>query len=471
MLNYGLLEQYNPWWQEKPIPKQYQFKTSRFQLEKLKKQAFETGIVTTIVGPRRIGKTILLYQLIEWLLGKIPPKRIIFLKADDPSLTIEENLISDLVNTIETILISHPITELKEPIIVILDEIQATPLWAEYLKKYIDLGVQIKFIVSGSASINIVKTTKESLSGRANEIIIGPLAFREVFNWALSDTLPKLDTAALYKKESFLEATNNIWHKFSTAQNATANMFEQYLVSGGFPKVVDEQFVKQELYSQEETISYLKTQVIERVLFRDIPELTGLKNTFVLQQLFTLLAHESGGVSNFREIGRKFSTSYTTIQTHLWYLHQAYLITMLRKYSRGGMAQARTQPKIHLTDTGVMASLLNMGSELLQDPKLTGRFVETNLVSTFRFGHSNAELFFWRDQRNEIDLILSKSNNVIPIEVKYRNHAIGQSYASLLEFAKKYNSSFPLVITKNEYSVSDSRGILFLPAWFFLLMV
>lgn len=468
MVNPALLEQYNPWWQEKPIPKIYRFDRAREQLSLLKKQTVNLKLASAVVGPRRIGKTILLYQLIDWLIKQKDPKRIIFLKADDPAIAVEENLVADLIQTIEKILTHRQISELTSPIFIILDEIQAVPKWAEYIKKYLDLGWPVKFIVSGSASINIVKTTKESLVGRADEIILGPMGFRECFNW-LGDTLPPISGNDLLSEGRFWRRINVLWKKFSAKQKSVADLFEHFLTLGGFPEIVYQYFVKRQPYQQQEISAYLKDRVIERVLFRDIPELTGLKNTYFLQQLFTLLSKESGSVFNLREISRKFGVSFQTVQTHLWYLHQAYLISLIRKYSRGGMSQARTQPKIHLTDTGVINALNNLGEEMFLDQSLMGKLAESAAAAALRFSLPMTEIFFYRDQRGEVDLMLAKGKTVIPIEVKFRRQAVNQNYDYLLSVAEKYHAPYAVAVTQTEFERRDK--LFFLPAWLFNLLV
>ncbi len=468
MIDPALLEQYNPWWQGKPIPKIYRFDRTREQFSLLKKQAGNIKLASAVVGPRRIGKTILLYQLIDRLIKQRDPKRVIFLKADDPAITVEENVVADLIQTIEKILTHKQISELNSPIFIILDEIQAVPKWAEYIKKYLDLGWPVKFIVSGSAAINIVKTTKESLAGRAAEIILGPMGFRECFNW-LGNRLTPISGDELLTGKMFWRRANDLWKKFSAGQRRPADLFENFLTLGGFPEIVYRYFVTGRPYQQLEISAYLKDQVIERVLFRDIPELTGLKNTYFLQQLFTLLSKESGSVFNLREISRKFAVSFQTVQAHLWYLHQAYLISLIRKYSRGGMSQARTQPKIHLTDTGVIASLNNLGREVLTDRVLAGKLAESATASGLRFSPAADEIFFYRDQKGEVDLMLAKGKTVIPIEVKFRRQAVNERYDYLVSIADRFRAPYQVVITQTEFE--RRNGLFFLPAWLFNLLV
>ncbi|NCN58982.1 ATP-binding protein [Candidatus Microgenomates bacterium] len=473
MLSQEILEQYNIWWQTKKIPEKYLYPTKRSYLQTIIKQLGDTQNITSIVGPRRVGKTVLLYQTIEYLLAQnYKPQQIIFFKADDPSIKIKDNLVQDLIHTIEKYLIGKPITEAyskKNPLVVLIDEIQSTPLWAEYLKKYNDLGYPIKFIISGSASIKITKNTKESLVGRFKEIVIAPLSFREVYIWSQNDSLeyvPNLEAIDFIDVKKIFTKSLVVWERFKGARTLMLNMYEEYLLMGGFPQIIND-FYKPQSYDQSEVTEYLKVQVIERVLFRDIPELTGIKNTYFLQQLFALLSTESGSVANLREISRKFSVSFQTVQTHLWYMHESYLISMVRKFSKGGMSQARTQPKIYLTDTGIINALNNIGREVLLDYTMLGKLVETSISSVLRFKYYKLNTHFWRD-RLEIDFIVSTASHLLPIEVKYRNEATKENYLNLKEFSKRYNTKQALVITKNEFELVDST--LFIPAWVFTLL-
>lgn len=464
---------HNPWWQGGGIPALYgKYTTQRKHLFEIIKQTDTTNQATSIVGPRRTGKTVLIYQTIRYLLeAGVNPRQIVFLKADDPSLKVEENIIEDLIQSIEKYFPQDNQNNIRY---IFLDEIQGIPQWAEYIKKYIDIGAPLKFVISGSASINIVKTTKESLSGRAKEIIIGPLSFREVFDWVQSvetkTTLPKLDTNDLFDQKKFTKKVNEIWNQFSGATNSILKMYEEYLLMGGFPYVID-QYYKHQKYDSLEINDYLKTEVIERALFRDIPMLTEVKNPYLLQQLFVLLSKESGSIFNLRELSRKLSISFQTVQNHLWYLQQSYLTSILRKYSRGGMSQARTQPKVYVTDTGIINSLNNTGREVLLDQGFLGRLAESQISSYLQFNYREFNKYYWRDSRGEIDFILSRSNLILPIEVKYRTDSEHAAYKGIQIFASKHKYPFFLAITQNEYTFKGSKGdFILIPAWLFCLL-
>jgi len=473
MLSKTILEQYNPWWRTGKIPESYVYQTKRSHLQSIIKQLDQVRYITSVVGQRRVGKTVLLYQTVEYLLSNnYKPEQIVFIKADDPSIKIKENLVQDLIQTVEKYLVGKRIEKMyskTNPLIILIDEIQSTPLWAEYLKKYNDLGYPIKFIVSGSASIKITKTTKESLVGRFKEIVVMPLSFREVYMWSQNDNLniPKLEALDFLSMQNIYSKSLVVWEKFKGDTTSISNMYEEYLLMGGFPQIIND-FYKTQNYDQYQVSDYLKSEIVERVLFRDIPELTGLKNTYFLQQLFVLLSTESGSVANLREISRKFSVSFQTVQNHLWFMHESYIISMIKKFSKGGMSKARTQPKIYLTDTGIINALNNRGREVLLDYTVLGKLVETSICSVLRFQHSRLNTYFWRDTLEVDFVVVPTSNQIFPIEVKYQNNTKAKDFPNLRTFFNKYNSDQAMVITKNHFELKGS--ILFVPAWVFELL-
>jgi hypothetical protein len=118
-----VLYTHNPWWQTGKVPRQLapDFKRRDFYL--LKEQ-METKEITGIVGARRVGKTTLMYQLIEDLLESIPPKKILYVKVDDPYLSPTIESLRNIFDIYAINILSEPL-ETTELIYVMLDEIQS----------------------------------------------------------------------------------------------------------------------------------------------------------------------------------------------------------------------------------------------------------------------------------------------------------------------------------------------------------
>jgi predicted AAA+ superfamily ATPase len=233
---------------------------------------------------------------------------------------------------------------------------------------------------------------------------------------------------------------------------------EDYFIYGGFPETYQ--------MPANEAMSYLKTQFVERVLFRDIPEVVAVRNPHLLQQLLTFLSSESANIVNFTNLGSRFSARYETISAYLFYLESAFLISVLRKYSRGGMSRAKSWPKIHLQDPAVTGSMLNLGNEVLTRPGILGRLAE-GIVANFLL-REGLPVFYWRQRDKEVDIILERKGKILPVEVKYASPVDRRELSGLRSFQTRYGTQWALIITEDEFRIEDN--IVYLPLWLFLLM-
>ena len=178
-----ILNKYNPWWGDKPIPPS---KTSSFKRGDyyIIKEELERREIVSIIGPRRVGKTILIHQIIQDLLdSKIDPKRVLYLSSDEVELNSKGVELKDVLEVYSTYILKIPLNSLNEICYLFLDEIQELPHWEKILKNWYDLGYNLRFVISGSSSIWINKGTEESLLGRIKTFVMMPLKFSEVLRY------------------------------------------------------------------------------------------------------------------------------------------------------------------------------------------------------------------------------------------------------------------------------------------------
>lgn len=461
MINQKLYEQYNPWWQNQGIPADFQFATKRKLFDQLVPE-FKNKKIISIVGLRRVGKSVLIYQLIEHVLAqKINPQRIFYLKTDDPLLEIQKNIISDAVDFYEDAIAQKDLSKSSHTVFFFLDEVQKVEKWGEYLKRYYDLGYNIKFFITGSSSIQMIKTSKESLAGRNKEYILPPLSFKEAVNWQKKDKKIK----AISQDKIF---SHQVWSSILKQANQQLKLktrefgflLNKYLSKGGFPELY---------FNKEDPYNYIKNQIVDRVIKRDIPEVTGIKNSTLLQQVLILIAKESGNIFSLREISRKLGINFETVASYLFYLEESFLINIFRKYSRGGYSQAKTRPKIHISDVGILSAASGLREEVWRNPGIAGRTIEGIVANNLKFNFSDTNLFFWRDKQGEIDLVLERGGKKLPIEVKYQKNVLKNRFTSLERFREKYNTEFSLIITKEDLKIGKDK--IFIPFWMFLLVI
>lgn len=460
MSNQKLYEQYNPWWQGGQIPVDFRFKTKRRLFEQLIADIDNKKIIS-VVGLRRIGKSVLLYQIIEHLLEQsIEPGRIFYLKADDPMIEIEKNIISDAVDFYENVISHQRLDKTKEKVFFFFDEVQKVARWGEYLKRYFDLGYQIKFFITGSSSIKIIKTSKESLAGRSKEYVLPPLSFSELFAWKKKDELLKIEPDKIFDYQEWAVKIGKLSQKFNLQTGDIELLLKEYLFKGGFPILY---------FEKENPYEYIKNEVVDRVIKRDIPEITGIRNSILLQQILILIAKESGNIFSLREISRKLGINFETVASYLFYLEGSFLLTILRKYSRGGYSQAKTRAKIHISDVGILSAASGFREQAWLDSTLAGHTTEGLVANALNFSFPEINVFFWRDKIGEVDVVLERGKQTLPVEVKYQNQALKSQLTYLDNFQTKYKSSFSLVITKQELKIEPDR--IFVPLWLFLLLI
>lgn len=197
----SLLEN-NSWWQNRHMDFKFLLDKVRKEFRNIQKNLDEKRILS-IIGPRRVGKSTLIYQTIHYLLEEkqIEPKRILMFSGDDPSLFFHENdRLSDVLNVYFDEILEENIAKLSSKVYIFIDEIHFIKNWQNFLKTYFDRKYNIKFIVTGSSSLHLFKDSNESLLGRIENIYILPLNFHQFLNFhrtyvsQIHDlTIPKFD--------------------------------------------------------------------------------------------------------------------------------------------------------------------------------------------------------------------------------------------------------------------------------------
>lgn len=361
-----LYYQYNSWWKEKGIPSRFRFPYKRKLFYEILRLVNKNQNVI-LVGPRRVGKTVLLHQFIQYLLESgCNPGNIFYLACDDPSLSVIEHPVHDAVEFLERIVFKKSLRDVKERFYLIFDEIQGIKKWAEYFKKYIDLGYPVSFLASGSSSIKIVKTSRESLVGRAVELTAYPFSFKEFLELRYKEIFEfgRLEPVNIFERKKFETMADFIYSDGLRKIDIIKRGLEDYFVYGGFPEVYT--------MGVSEAMHYLKNQVIERILFRDIPEVIEIRNPRLFQQILTFISSESANIVNYSNLSSKFASRYETISSYLFYLESAFLINILKKYSRGGLSMAKSWPKIHIQDPALANAMLNLGRDILINHEIMG---------------------------------------------------------------------------------------------------
>ena len=409
------LNELNLWWTEKQVPQQLVPATRRELFTTIKNDLGRRQ-VQVIVGLRRVGKSTIFYQLIDDLIkNRTDPLNIVYCNFDEPEL--QEKRVEELLKEYSKL---TDIDYKKEKIYLFLDEAQKSKNWVADVKLIYDNFRNIKILVSGSASLNILSEAKKSLAGRAIYYELKPLSFNEFL---------KLKGIQIEKR------------RFLLYRELLEKEFDKFLLRP-FPELVTESdvgFIK----------NYIRNAVIEPIILKDIPKEFKEVDVLLLEKLVNIFLAQPGQYLRIDELAKELGRAKTTLYKALFYLEFSFLIKRILNFRPSVRAASRKLSRLYAYHPCLLLPF-DVGEE---------KFAE-NLV-LFELGAK----YYWRDKEKEIDFLKDST----PVEVKLKAK-IGKEDTRWIEFfLKKYGKGLNVdkayIITK---SIEGKIGSIHLmPLWQF----
>ncbi|MBN2517796.1 MAG: ATP-binding protein [Candidatus Altiarchaeota archaeon] len=413
-----ILELLNPWWKDNKI--------SGELAKPYKRKAFSGVLkllgyrqIVVLSGLRRVGKTTLLYQVIEHLLEKTDPRHILYFNFDKK--------VGELIEILDDYAELTNVDWRKENIFVFFDEIAKLDEWARKVKLVYDASPNIKFLVSSSSSIGLEEEAIKNLAGRYFLKNIRPLSFTEYLE--------------LRKKNRFLE-NPGLWEKEIKKE------FERYLLRS-FPEIVgwgDELLVK----------DYLRTMIIDKIVRSDLPEKFGNVSRDLLFSLLGIFYSEPGMYLDYDSISRKLRISKKTLVSHIFYLESSYLLKRIRNYRVGTLTSSKKLQRLYPNWWTLAYCYTDNYDKIME-----------NVVAS-----SLDAKYYWRKNGKELDFLGVEKKKTLPIEVKNKNELAKNDLRNMEYFLRKYKVDEGLVIyngEEGEIKLEKSKRIRFIPLWKWLL--
>lgn len=445
----------NPWWVTQQIPATYSAMSKRLYFDLFFPFVKEKNVNRALVlmGPRRVGKTVMLYHSIDQLLSDgIDPQRIFFIGIDNPiyvHLSLEDIL-----------LLCKKSLNLNDlsGCYVFFDEIQYLKDWERHLKVLVDSYPDTKFIVSGSAAAALKWHSTESGTGRFTDFMLPPLTFQEYVH------LKKMNHLIFKGTIDFggQSLPYCLTHDIKTLNKE----FLHYLNFGGYPEVVLSERI------QSDMGRYVKNDIVDKVLLRDLPGLYGIRDVQELNRFFSYLAYNSGKEFSYETISKDSGIQKDTLKKYLEYLESAFLIKVLNKVDVTAKRLKRvTSFKVYLTNPSLRTALFSPVSET--DDEM-GNMVETAVLSQWMH-REKLDLTYarWKEGKTEgeVDLVLVDDKKYKPVwgvEIKWSNRYYEKpaELKSLIQFCKANGLQNALVTSIDQIGVKtiDSMHFTFLPA-------
>lgn len=445
----------NPWWITQQIPEVFSSMQKRLYFNLFYPHIIEQRVKRAVVlmGPRRIGKTVILYHSIEQLMRDgIDPQKIFFIGIDNP-IYIQLSL-EDILSLCR---LSLQLNNL-DGCYVFFDEIQYLKDWERHLKVLVDSYPNTKFVVSGSAAAALKWHSTESGAGRFTDFILPPLTFQEYIHLRRLDHLIYKD----YIQYGNKTVSYNLTHDIKALNQA----FVHYLNFGGYPEVVLSERI------QDDVGRYVKNDIVDKILLRDLPSLYGIRDVQELNRFFTYLAYNTSQEFSYESMSNESGIKKDTLKRYLEYLEAAFLIKVLNKVDINAKRLKRVSSfKVYLSNPSLRSALF---SPITESDAEMGPMVETAVLSQWMH-REKLDLAYarWKEGRREgeVDLVLVDSKRYSPVwgvEVKWSNRFLDnpQELKSLIQFCEANQLPSALVTTAevSDEKIIKTTAVTFIPA-------
>lgn len=375
----------------------------RFQYEEVKQRLAEPrGFIQVILGPRQVGKSTLINQLIQEI--KTPT----YLYNAD---SIHSKDIEWIHQTWESVRLQIKMAKQNEAILII-DEIQKITNWSEVVKKEWDedtrYNLNLKIVLLGSSRLLIQKGLSESLAGRFELIRMGHWTYKEM-------------------------------------HDAFGYSLDEWIYFGGYPGAArfKNNFIRWK--------KYVKDSLISPAIDKDVIMTSNIYKPALMKQLFELgCSYSSEMLSLTKLLGQLQDVgNVTTLASYIEILNQCNLLTGLQKYANDDARKYQSIPKFVVYNNALLTAYKGKTFEKDRiDLEHWGRWVESAVGGYLLTQAENigCKICYWRENNEEVDFIIQYQGETVALEVKSGRRG---KNSGLSIFNKKYSPKHTYIVGTN----------------------
>lgn len=365
--------------------------------------------IQVVAGPRQVGKTTLVKQVLQQL---STPSRFFNADGVEPD---DKDWIAARWEEVRALMHFNQYQEM----VLVIDEVHKINNWSEQVKREWDADtfndVNIKVVLLGSSRLLLKKGLTESLAGRFEMLSMTHWSFQEMqeaFGWDIN----------------------------------------QYVYFGGYPGSAP--YVNNEARWRK----YMRESIIAPAIEKDVLQTTYIYKPALMHQLFHLGCAYSGELLSYNKMLGLLQDAgnATTLVNYLEVLGESKLLTGLPKYVKDASRKYRTIPKLQVYNNALLTALTEGVSyeKVFTDPQLWGRWVESAVGCYLldKADELDCDLFYWREDNEEVDFVLRRADKLLAIEVKSGKR---QSNSGLSTFRQMYNPQHSLVVGGQTLPLED----------------
>lgn len=334
----------------------------------------QTDEILLLIGARQAGKTTILRQIEDIL--KKQNQDCYFLNLEDP------DYLSLLNQSPKNLFRIFPL-DLKKRSFLLMDEIQYLDNPSNFLKYFYDeYRGKIKIIASGSSAFYLDKKFKDSLAGRKRIFYVLTLSFKELLRFKDENELSKKNL----RKLTFSEKEKIIRY------------WQEYLIYGGYPRVVLASLEEKEEILRDIAYSYIKKDIYE----------ANIRQDEIFYRLFKILASQIGNLVNASELASTLGGSKTSIDNYLYVMQKSFHIRLISPFFKNIRKEITKMPKVYFLDLGLRNFFLK-NFRLYQEREDGGALLENALFRQLLEKYRFDDIKFWRTiQKNEVDFVVEE---------------------------------------------------------------
>ena len=365
--------------------------------------------IQVVAGPRQVGKTTLVKQVLQQL---STPSRFFNADGVEPD---DKDWIAARWEEVRALMHFNQYQEM----VLVIDEVHKINNWSEQVKREWDADtfkdVNIKVVLLGSSRLLLKKRLTESLAGRFEMLSMTHWSFQEMqeaFGWDIN----------------------------------------QYVYFGGYPGSAP--YVNNEARWRK----YMRESIIAPAIEKDVLQTTYIYKPALMHQLFHLGCAYSGELLSYNKMLGLLQDAgnATTLVNYMEVLGESKLLTGLPKYVKDASRKYRTIPKLQVYNNALLTALTEGVSyeKVFTDPQLWGRWVESAVGCYLldKADELDCDLFYWREDNEEVDFVLRRADKLLAIEVKSGKR---QSNSGLSTFRQMYNPQHSLVVGGQALPLED----------------